>query len=160
MHCEMALKRNSHVYAEEESHVADTQNAAKGATYRSRRASPGSAKEDVMLVTMEAEDAQNKTTVANAAIITRSQTTLPSSKEAALSSVAPASTALRTAEALVLASAAFIPTNNQPIVPEVPMVSNNARPHNFGIVMPGITEAAIPSPTTTASSQTSSSRQS
>jgi tyrosine-protein phosphatase SIW14 len=100
----------------------------------------------VLLVAMEAEDAQNKTTVVNAAIITRSQTTLPSSKDAAMSTVAPSSTALRTAEALVLASAASTPTNNQPIVPEVPMVSNSARPHNFGFVMPGIYRSSYPKP--------------
>ncbi|KAF5680557.1 SIW14-like tyrosine phosphatase [Fusarium heterosporum] len=123
----MASKRNSRIFVDEPAHTKEGQQTPNGTQFRSRQGSRSSSRDDMMQEVDEAllvgRDSSNTS---------RSQGLASVNMEHSISASS------RTSDSSASSISAYQPQSTEYIAPL------NGRPHNFGIVVPGVYRSSFP----------------
>ncbi|KAF4472003.1 tyrosine- phosphatase SIW14 [Fusarium albosuccineum] len=148
----MASKRSSRLFVDDTEHSQENQQKTTNTPFRSRRSSRSSIKEDMMQSTKDAEEGlTNGLSIRDSTNMTRSHSLSAVSMESSKSSSSTTSEssgkpqlpppADRVMTDLTLASSMSTYQSHASGHPPAPL---NGRPHNFGVVVPGVYRSSFP----------------
>ena len=158
----MASKRNSRAYINEEACGQDSpQQLPTHTSYRSRRSSRSSNKEDMIPVVKDADEVpRNAISIREATAIARTQTAPAVGKEVSVAGTKRSSDTMSSGKlhfsspgsvyisnsnaAMSVSSSSSSSTPSSPS--EHPPAPLNGRPLNFGVVVPGVYRSSYPKP--------------
>ncbi len=155
----MASKRNSRVFSDESSFYDDFKQKSSSASYRSRRSSRGSLKEEMFQVAADLEEGHRGSVVLkevattiryqSSIVAAKDSAPLPPSRSEKTGTLSPPFNYLPCCWATANTCK---PARHASILPTIPQAVNypaaplEGRPLNFGVVIPGLYRSSYPKP--------------